>query len=153
MIYFYRKYFLFKMCLAKFWKRLLPSSYLSIRLYECPSVCPHETTRLPLEGLLLNLMLVYFSKIYRENSSFIKIWQNNGYFTWRPIYILTIPRAILRRMRSISDKSFRENHKIHFMYNHVFRKSCRLWDNVEKQCRTGKATDDNMAHAHCMLDK
>jgi len=34
----------------------------------------------------------------------------------------------------------------------VFRKSCRLWDNVEKYCRAGQATDDNMAHAHCMLD-
>jgi len=31
-----------------------------------------------------------------------------------------------------------------------FRKPCRLWDNVENYCRTGKATDDNMAHAHCM---
>ena len=34
----------------------------------------------------------------------------------------------------------------------VFRKSYRLWDNVEKYCRSGQATDDNMAHAYCMLD-
>ena len=27
-----------------------------------------------------------------------------------------------------------------------------LWDNVEKYRRAGKAADDNMAHAHCMLD-
>jgi len=33
-----------------------------------------------------------------------------------------------------------------------FRKSCHLWDNVENVCRTGQATDDNMAHAHCMMD-
>ena len=33
-----------------------------------------------------------------------------------------------------------------------FRKSCRLWDNVEKYCRAGQATDGNMAHARCMLD-
>ena len=32
----------------------------------------------------------------------------------------------------------------------VFRKSYRLWDNVE--IRPGQATDDNTAHAHCMLD-
>jgi len=31
-------------------------------------------------------------------------------------------------------------------------KSCRLWDNVEKYRKGGSATDDNMAHAHCMLD-
>jgi len=39
-----------------------------------------------------------------------------------------------------------------FLFNNVFRKSCSLWDNVEKNCRAGQATDDNMAHAHCMLD-
>jgi len=33
-----------------------------------------------------------------------------------------------------------------------FRKSCRLWDNVEKYCRAGYVTNDNMAQAHCMLD-
>jgi len=32
-----------------------------------------------------------------------------------------------------------------------FRKSFRLWDNVEKFCRTGQATDDNMPHAHFTL--
>jgi len=33
-----------------------------------------------------------------------------------------------------------------------FRKSCPLSDNVDKYCRAGQATDENMAHAHCMLD-
>jgi len=32
-----------------------------------------------------------------------------------------------------------------------FPKTCRLWDNVEKYSRAGQVTDDNMAHAHCML--
>ena len=32
-----------------------------------------------------------------------------------------------------------------------FRKSYRLCDNVEKYCRAGQGTDDNMAHSHCML--
>jgi len=27
-----------------------------------------------------------------------------------------------------------------------------LIDNVENFCRAGKATDDNMEHAHCMMD-
>jgi len=31
------------------------------------------------------------------------------------------------------------------------RKSYRLWDNVEKNCRAGQATDNSTAHAHCML--
>ena len=33
-----------------------------------------------------------------------------------------------------------------------FRKSCGLWNNVEKCCTSGQVTDGNMAHAHCMLD-
>jgi len=33
-----------------------------------------------------------------------------------------------------------------------FRKSCRVWDTVEKHSSAGQATDDNMAHAYCTLD-
>jgi hypothetical protein len=32
-----------------------------------------------------------------------------------------------------------------------FGKPCRLEDNVEKYSTAVQATDDNMAHAHCML--
>jgi hypothetical protein len=50
-------------------------------------------------------------------------------------------------------KSCRENQNTRFMFkNFFFRKSCRLWDNIEKYCIAGQAKDDNMAHAHCMLD-
>jgi hypothetical protein len=37
------------------------------------------------------------------------------------------------------------------MFNSVFL-TCRLLHNAEKYCRAGQATDDKMAHAHCMLD-
>ena len=34
-----------------------------------------------------------------------------------------------------------------------FRKSCHLWENVKKNIvEGGQATDENMAHAHCMVD-
>jgi len=33
----------------------------------------------------------------------------------------------------------------------LFRKSCRLWDDMEKYGRAGQATVDRVAHAHCML--
>jgi hypothetical protein len=32
------------------------------------------------------------------------------------------------------------------------RKSCLFLDNMNKFCRTGKATDEIIAPAHCMLD-
>jgi len=57
-------------------------------------------------------------------------------------------------MKYVSDKIFRETRNTHFSTsnNFFFRKSCWLWENVEKCCRAGQATDDNMVHAHCMLD-
>jgi hypothetical protein len=45
-----------------------------------------------------------------------------------------------------------EKIKTQILYSITFlRKSCCLWDNVEKYCRAEQATDENMAHAHCML--
>jgi hypothetical protein len=32
------------------------------------------------------------------------------------------------------------------------RKSYRLYDSVKKCCTAGQATDDNMAHARCILE-
>jgi len=46
-----------------------------------------------------------------------------------------------------------EKIKTHVLCSITFSpKSCLLWDKVEKYCRVGQATDDNMARAHCMLD-
>jgi len=39
------------------------------------SVCPHRTTRLPLDGDSWNVTFEYFSKNCRQNSRLIKIWQ------------------------------------------------------------------------------
>jgi hypothetical protein len=108
------------------------------------SVCPHETTRLPIYGFSWYLIFEYFSKICRENSSFIKIWQEYTF--------LIISPSVILRMRNVSHKKLQRNLKSHILYSIIFfSKSCRLWDNVEK-CRTEQATDDNMAHAHCMFD-
>jgi len=34
----------------------------------------------------------------------------------------------------------------------IFRKSCRVWDKVEKYYIAGQVTYENTAYAHCMLD-
>jgi hypothetical protein len=51
-------------------------------------------------------------------------------------------------MRNVSDKSCREKPNTFFpLENHAF---CEItW---KKYCRTRQTTDDNMAHALCMLD-
>jgi hypothetical protein len=51
----------------------LLTAAVSFGMSVCPSVRPHGTTRLPLDGFSLNLIFECFSKIYREKSSFVKI--------------------------------------------------------------------------------
>jgi len=53
-------------------------------------------------------------------------------------------------MRNVSDKIV-EKIRTHIKIDFFFKYFLSL-DNVEKHCRDGQATDDNMAHAHCMLD-
>jgi len=55
-------------------------------------------------------------------------------------------------MKSVSDKNCTENQDTYFVFNNFSQKSCRLWDNAGKYCRAERAKEDNMAHAHCMLD-
>jgi len=61
-------------------------------------------------------------------------------------------RSVLLRMRNVSDKLV-EKVKTHISCPITFlRKSCRLWDHVEECSRVSQATNNNMAHARCMLD-
>jgi len=57
---------------------------------------------------------------------------------------------------NVSTKSSRETQNRSFVFIIFififFRKSYRLWDNVERCCRAGQAKEDDMSHAHCMLD-
>ena len=56
-------------------------------------------------------------------------------------------------MRIVSEK-FLENVRTHVLCSITYFSKIMLFflDNVQKCCRAGQATDDSMAHAHCMLD-
>jgi hypothetical protein len=80
-------------------RRLSTSSCLSV----CPSVRPHGTTRLPLDGFSWNLVFDYSSKVCRENSSFITIWQEKRVICMKTTRrFLIISRSLLLRMRHAS---------------------------------------------------
>ena len=82
----------------------------------------------------------------------LKSDKNNRYFTWRPIYIFNHLAHFLLEWKMFQTKAV-EKIKTHILCSiRFFRKSCRLWDNVEKYGTAGQDTDYNMAHAHCMLD-
>jgi hypothetical protein len=87
-----------------------------------------------------------FSKICRDNSSFIKTWQKTGGggVLYIDLSTFMISRRILLRMRNVSDEIV-DKIKTHVLCSvSCFRKSCRLWDNVEKYGKSGQSTDDNI---------
>jgi len=118
------------------------------------SVCPHGTTRLPLDGFSWNLVFEYFSKFRRENSSVYEILTRitGTLHADRYTFFLISSRSVLR-MRNVSRK-FVQKIKTYILCSMtlVFRNSCRLRGKVEKYCASGQATAHNMAHADCMLD-
>ena len=108
-------------------------------LNSCPSICPHGTTRLPLDAFLWNLIWVFLESLSRKfkfniNLSRIKCTLPKDQYTF-----LIISRSVLLRMKNIWDK-FVEKIKTHILCSiNSFRKSCRLWYNVGKYSRAGQA--------------
>ena len=48
---------------------------------------------------------------------------------------------------------FLEENKTNILCSNMFfRKSYSIWGNVEKYCRNWQDTEENMVHAHCMLE-
>jgi hypothetical protein len=116
------------------------------------SVRPHGITRLPLDGFSWNLLFEYFSKNCQAISGLIKMRQEiTGTLHQHLCAFTIVSRSVLLRMRNFSDKSCRESQNMHFMFNNFFfRKSCRLWDNVEKYGTIAQTTwEYNTAHAIC----
>jgi len=76
--------------------------------------------------------------------------KNNGYYMSRPMYIYDG----ISLNSSLIENSFR--HVVETLRTRILcsvylsRKSCLLWDNLEKCCTAGKATWQ-YAHAFCML--
>jgi len=102
---------------------------------------------------------IWYFGIYRKSVQKIQISlmydKYNGHITWSAVYIYmpNIPLSYSWNKKIFHSKDVEEN-KTHILCSINFfpRKSCRLWDNVEKYCRAGQPTDDNMAHVHCMPD-
>jgi hypothetical protein len=90
-----------------------------------------------------HIRVFFFRKSTEKIQVSLKADKNNGHFA----------RTIMYSYDHISvSSSYNEKCFIWKLYDFLFRKSHRLCDNVEKYCTAREATDDNMSHAHCMLD-
>jgi hypothetical protein len=118
---------------AKFQKTII-SFEMSLSLFVCLSVCPHDTTRLPLEGFSCNLIFQYFSKICQENSSFIKSEKQK-----RVLYMKTYVRLWQYLAKFFLEWEILQTKSVGKIKTHILwlitfsRKSCLLWDNVEEE--------------------
>jgi hypothetical protein len=95
----------------------------------------------------------FFKSVERSQAS-LKSDNNNGYYRWRRICIFHHILLSSSQNEKFFRHIFREKTCILCSVTFFFRKSCHLWDNVEKYCRVGQATDDNMVHARaCWITK
>ena len=114
------------------WVRKFAKSVYKPR-HVCPSVRPpHETTRLPCDGFSWNFELDYFSKMCRDSSSFIKIWQEELVFYWRAIYIYDNFSLISSENEKYPKQKLQRKSKHTFYAQRFSGKWCHLLDNVEK---------------------
>jgi len=118
--------------------KLLSSSCLSVR----PS-----TTQLPLDGFSLHFISEHFWKFVEKiqvplksdmkTNKHFRSYLAHLFLEWEIFHANAVGRI-----------------KTHILCPVKFsRKSCRLWDNVEKYNTTRQATGNySTAHAHCLLD-
>ena len=139
-----------------FCRQFLGGAFVKSRIATISFVSPvlpsARNSSAPAGRIFMKFDIEYFSKICQKIQVSLESDKNNGYFTWRPIYSFYHISLSFFRMRNASDKSCRANQNTHFMFNNFFRTSYRLWDNVEKYCGDGQATDVCMTHAHSMLN-
>ena len=112
------------------------SFFMSVRLsVRMEQFCSHWTDFYEI------LYLRIFSKIGRQNSSFLRRDKKNGHFTWRSVYVYDNISRILLRMTKFADKYCKENEiNTHFMFNNIFPKNraiCEImWKNVVARLTT-----------------
>ena len=102
----------FKARLRNSEKRLLASSFLSVRMEQ---LSPHWTY----------FHEIWYFSTFRNCVHKIQVPlqsnKNNGHFT-----VLIIPRSVLLKIRNVSDESWRENQNIHFVCSKFFFESCAV---------------------------
>ena len=99
---------------------------------------------------------IWYWVIFRKSVEKIQVSlisdKNKGYFTWRPMNIFGhISLSSFLEWEMFQRKAVEKiKTRILCSVNFFSPKIVPLWDNVEKYCRAGQATHDNMPHD--MLD-
>ena len=143
-------FFRFQFCVSAF-RRKVRKANINYVMSVCPSAWSNSA---PTVRIFMKFTIwIPFPKSVWKVLRFNKIWEG-----WQVLYMKTnihfwsyLAHFFLEW--EIFQTKVVEKIKTHILCSVTFfRKSYRLWDNVEKYCTAGQATDGNMAHAHCMMD-
>jgi len=91
---------------------------------------------------------IFFWKFLQRIQFSLKSDKINRHFAWRPIniYDRSYLAHFLWEWKMFQTKFVEKINPPHFLFvNKVFRKSCRLWNNLEKYSRAGQAVHGNAA--------
>jgi len=119
--------------------------------HQQTQVHPQGTILLPLDGVTWNMIWGFLKKKLSSKFNFhYNIEITTGTVHANQFIFLIISQSVLPRMKNFSAITGRENWNI-FSVQFFLKTQC-LQDNVEKWWRAEQATENNMAHVHCMLD-
>jgi hypothetical protein len=126
-------------------KRLLGSSYLSVRLFEW-----NNST---LNGWILMEFDIwaFFENLSRKLKFHLNLMRITGNIHKVHNIFFIISRSVLLIMRNISNKRCRENQNTYFVIGNFYSKIVPFINNVGKYIRSGQATGDNTKHTHFTL--
>jgi hypothetical protein len=84
------------------------------------SVRLHGTTELPLDGFWLSLVFGVLRKTVEKVQVSLEPDKNNGYFTWRHLYIYdNISLSSTKNEKSLA-QNCRQNQNTHFTFGYIF---------------------------------
>jgi hypothetical protein len=123
-------------------KRVLASSCLSVR--------PSAWNSTPATRSFTKFHIwVFFESLPRKFKFDQNLTRITGILHEDVFTFIIIFRRILLWMRNVSGKRCRENQNTYFRLNNFSRKSCCLWNNVEKYGRAELATNENITRRMC----
>ena len=125
----------------------LRKATISFVMSVCLSVRPRGTIWLLLNGFSWTMKFkdFFFENLLRKLKDWLICDKNNGFFTWRPLYIYGQHLAEFFLEWKMFQTKVVEKITTHVLCSITcFWKSCRLWDNGKKYGTAGQATDENI---------
>ena len=131
-------------------RRLCKTAKSSYLASSCLSVCPSVWNNSALTGRIFMKfdIWVFLSNLSRKFEFHRNLIRITGTLHEDQYTFLNTSLSVLLRMRSVSDKSFRENLNTLYRQHSFYLKSFRSWDNVEKYCTAVQVIDDIWIYLH-----